>query len=186
MITAEHVQKTLEDYGRQYPSDEALVTELLAHVMGHRKTFAARSNTDGHITCGAVVLDDQGRVLLVHHKVLNLWLTPGGHVAASDVTLEAAALRELTEETGIGEITVLQHFPIHIDRHTIPGNPGKNEPEHVHWDCRFAFLSHGGILTIQPEEVHGAAWKPLVSLQPALAGRVRETLEFHFGRALLH
>lgn len=40
-----------------------------------------------------------GRVCLVHHRELNTWLTPGGHVELSEDT-DQALFREIAEETG--------------------------------------------------------------------------------------
>jgi 8-oxo-dGTP pyrophosphatase MutT (NUDIX family) len=48
----------------------------------------------------AVFARNQGEVLLVHHKRLQLWIPVGGEVEANETPLEAA-LRELKEETGL-------------------------------------------------------------------------------------
>jgi 8-oxo-dGTP diphosphatase len=58
-----------------------------------------------HFTASAVVLDDAGQVLLVHHNKIGQWLYPGGHVDPDEDPAEAA-LREVREETGI-EATVI-------------------------------------------------------------------------------
>ena len=47
-----------------------------------------------------VVEDEQGRILLVRHTYLSGWHLPGGGVDPGEST-EAAALRELREETGL-------------------------------------------------------------------------------------
>jgi 8-oxo-dGTP pyrophosphatase MutT (NUDIX family) len=47
-----------------------------------------------------VVRDDEGRVLLVQNAEANLWLPPGGGIEP-DESPEAAAIREMQEETGL-------------------------------------------------------------------------------------
>ena len=53
----------------------------------------------------AVILDDDGRVLLVrqHHDNKDIWMVPGGGIEAGENSVEAA-VREVKEETGLDVI----------------------------------------------------------------------------------
>jgi len=101
-----------------------------------------RTRKTGHITASAWVLNiELDKVLLLHHKKLNRWLQPGGHADGDEVLLQVAK-KELEEETGIITTETLnsRHADFFdLDIHTIPAR--NDEPEHEHFDVRFAFVA---------------------------------------------
>jgi len=52
-----------------------------------------------HFTASALIIDN-GKVLLLHHKKLGVWLYPGGHIE-KDETPDQTVIREVKEETGL-------------------------------------------------------------------------------------
>lgn len=54
---------------------------------------------DKHFAASALVFHNK-KVLLVHHKKLNTWIYPGGHVESSEAPDESV-IREVFEECGI-------------------------------------------------------------------------------------
>lgn len=130
----------------------------------------------GHVTTSAIVLDPAGeQVLLVFHRTLRRWLQPGGHWEPAP-GFAASALREAMEETGVGPLPLHplhggDEIPVDIDTHSIPANSRRNEPAHVHFDLRFAFVAAADtVLTGQPDEVAAVAWRPFGELK-AIAPR---------------
>lgn len=66
--------------------------------------------------CASVILiePEEKKILLVHHKKLNKWVQPGGHIEEHEDP-EQAAIREVKEETGL-EIELLgERFPTEND-----------------------------------------------------------------------
>jgi 8-oxo-dGTP pyrophosphatase MutT (NUDIX family) len=146
----------LDDYDRAFPGTEYLTNGLRRLVREHQEDAVKRTTWDGHITAGAVLRRSDGEVLLIHHRALDKWLLPGGHVEPGDASLIDAARRELAEETGIvvDGLEPLADFPVEINRHVIPANPKKPEPEHEHWDFRFAFAHVSPLIA---ERLHALA-----------------------------
>jgi ADP-ribose pyrophosphatase YjhB (NUDIX family) len=70
------------------------------------------------IAVGAVVLDAQGRVLLVQRgrpPMAGAWTLPGGRVQAGE-SLEAAVVREILEETALAARVICALGPVTIER----------------------------------------------------------------------
>jgi 8-oxo-dGTP pyrophosphatase MutT (NUDIX family) len=109
-----------------------------------------------------VVVDPgAGRVCLIHHGKLNRWLQPGGHADEADGgSMEATALREAREETGLAvSLHPTAPRPLDVDAHRIPAR--KAEPEHLHLDVRFLLVAERPeALAHDPGESHGARWVP--------------------------
>jgi 8-oxo-dGTP pyrophosphatase MutT (NUDIX family) len=94
-------------------------------------------------------------VLLIHHKKLNRWLQPGGHVEADDADALSAARREVLEETGLDGLTALGDGLFDCDIHVIPAMKG--DPAHEHHDLRFLFRAPTRDF-VAGDEFHGARW----------------------------
>jgi ADP-ribose pyrophosphatase YjhB (NUDIX family) len=135
--------------------------------MGHRNTYPA------HFTASAFVVADT-KVLMVKHLVIGKWLVPGGHLETGEPP-DAAAVRELLEETGVQGKLLFQD-PIDIDCHLIDANPGKSEPEHFHIDICYLMTPRNETLSIDHGEVEGAAWVPWSELTSSRLHRVLEQL----------
>src|SRR5947209_8110553 len=103
----------------------------------------SRAQSRAHFTASALVVDpSHERVCLVAHAKLGRLLQPGGHVEPTDLTLEAAALREAREETQLElELHPTAPRPFDLDIHEIPERPG--EPAHFHLHVRYLVVGRG-------------------------------------------
>jgi 8-oxo-dGTP pyrophosphatase MutT (NUDIX family) len=164
-VTAEHIAATLAAYVRAHPSEAPGLAPASALIRSGAD-ITSRKETGGHVTAGAVLTGEAGRVLFIRHRALGTWLLPGGHLEPADTTLLQAALRELTEETGIPTeyIHPTLNEPVHIDIHPIPASPAKGEPDHQHIDFRFLFSTTTSHTKIQHDEITDAAWREITSI----------------------
>jgi len=134
-------------------------SDMLALARGPNDPFARDHFTPGHFTAsGFVVSPDGERLLLIHHRRLDRWVQPGGHIDPTGEHVIDAAVREVEEETGVGDLVVVRDGLFDLDVHDVPS--AGVEPAHAHFDIRFLFQARSTELTAAPE-VRDAAWVPL-------------------------
>jgi 8-oxo-dGTP pyrophosphatase MutT (NUDIX family) len=150
------------------PADDSHV--LLREQIRQGDAIHARRTWPGHVTISAFILSPDGvSTLLIRHRALGRWLQAGGHYEPPS-DLVASALREATEETGLGTLRLDSWheetgLPIDVDTHRIPPRPSRNEPEHWHHDIRFVLRADPDE-PLRPDlsEVTVAAWHPAATL----------------------
>lgn len=164
-ITTDHIRSTVQGYLDEYPDEKPALAAVLT-LLDEGADLASRKEFRGHATAGAILVRPDGSILHIHHLALDTWLLPGGHLEPQDNTLLDAALRELTEETGIPAeaVSAAADRPVHIDVHPIPANDAKGEPDHQHIDFRFLFRTTADVHHLQTEEVTDAAWRDVEAL----------------------
>ncbi|MEL9989809.1 MAG: NUDIX domain-containing protein [Thermoproteus sp.] len=100
------------------------------------------------------ILIEDGKVLLIRHKRLGVWLYPGGHVEPNETPSEAV-VREFAEETGLevrpqgrtlgistDDVAEEEPLPFAILRETVK----YPEEVHIHYDLIFLVKRVGGTL----------------------------------------
>jgi len=107
--------------------------------------------------------------VLHRHKLLGLWLQPGGHIDPGEEPWEAA-LREAAEETGLelrpAAGTALFHVDLHLAAHG-----------YTHIDLRYVLASGGEPAPPDGEspEVRWFAWEEAIAIAgPGLVGALRK------------
>ena len=156
-------------------ADAACRTRFAAFVESQPRCFE-RALAPGHVTGSAWIMDRDGaRVLLTHHRKLDIWVQPGGH-ADGDPDVAAVAAREALEETGLPGLALRGEGLFDLDIHPIPARG--ETPAHEHFDARFAFQATTSENFEVSAESHALAWVDLndlekVTREPSLL-RMRE------------
>ena len=144
----------IESYVLRYPQEAETAARITSFVEENAACFS-RDLLIGHITGSAWLLDTSGRrVLLTHHKKLNIWVQLGGH-ADGDPDIQAVALKEAGEESGLSDIRFRDDGIFDIDIHSIPARGAV--PRHLHYDCRFLLQAEDDEFSIS-DESHDLRW----------------------------
>lgn len=157
----EEIIRQLRDYRTRWPDESEIVARFVDFVSANSACFE-RSLDIGHVTGSAWVVDGAGtRVLLTHHKKLDMWVQLGGH-ADGDPDVFRVARREAEEEFGLEAIEPVWPRIFDIDVHRIPARG--DEPGHFHWDVRYAFRVAGSEAYRVSGESRDLAWVEIASL----------------------
>lgn len=152
----------LLNYLREYPDECITINRFLGFVETEEGCFE-RSTLSGHVTGSAWIASPDGeRVLLTHHRKLDLWLQLGGH-ADGDPDVLAVACKEAREESGIDEFELMSPGIFDLDIHAIPAR--RNEPQHFHYDVRYLLRSIRSIDYVVSPESHDLRWVELAEVK---------------------
>lgn len=128
------------------------------------------------VGCGALIVNDQGEILLLKRKSRNdidSWCKPGGAVELNE-TSEAAVIREVKEELGVDIVITsflgfMEHFPV--------SEEGKKQ----HWVASnfLAKIISGEPKNMEPEKCEEVRWFPISNLPENLTETTRVPLEIY-------
>jgi 8-oxo-dGTP pyrophosphatase MutT (NUDIX family) len=172
------ISDAVATYLEQHPEEaEQLSTPL--RLLAQDQDFASRRSFPMHVTVGALLVRDGSEILLIDHLAYGLTLQPGGHLEPTDATLIEAAVRELTEETGIdpSQVVSVSQVPVYVEYGQVPARSEKDEPEHYHLDIGYAFTTaRAQVGRIQESEITGAGWYPLDLAERLVGGRIARAI----------
>lgn len=201
MENSEDIQKYYQDYIEIYDTEVKRLKQFKDFINQTQsgKLFD-RKNFIGHITVSAIIIDyNDLKILVLHHKSLDRWLQPGGHVDKTDNSILDATFREIYEETNIPQdhLTLVSPTfskirPFDIDSHPIPKNISKGEDRHHHHDFRYLFIYKGDrTVDFNNAESNGFKWIDFEELATqatflSLVDKIWHLLSFEFRTNLFY
>lgn len=112
-----------------------------------------------HITASYLVFDPPlEHVLLQLHAKGQFWVQFGGHLERTDLSFEAAAVREMTEESGLLAVDLASRQPFDIDVQTLSARFGSCR---THFDLLFAGRTHRSSRAELNPESEAIEWFPV-------------------------
>lgn len=155
------VLNLLAEYLTRHPAETEEVQRFIDFVRMHPGCFD-RHPWPGHVTGSAWLVDRAGtRVLLTHHRKLDLWIQLGGH-CDGDPDVRAVALAEAREESGLPRLELVMPQVFDVAIHRVPARGG--DPAHEHFDLRFAIRATDSEHYAVSDESHDLAWVPIGAL----------------------
>ena len=152
-------------------ADQDSLRHAVLAFLHARSDSCQRACVPAHVTASALVVDEPGsQVLLTLHPRFGRWVQLGGHCEDTDDDIHAAALREATEESGIGGLRLEPELAaIHVHPVTCSlGVPTR------HLDLQFIVRAPAGARPVLSDESLDLRWWPIDALPPdADAGLTR-------------
>lgn len=144
-------------YNEQEARDKA---QILAFLRSGAELIT-RENPVAHLTASAwVVSPDRKQVVMVYHNLYRSWSWMGGH-ADGDWDLLRVAKKEVMEECGLAELTVVSPEIFSLEVLCVDGHEKKGQylSSHLHLNVTYLFEADPAQpLRIKPDENSGVAW----------------------------
>lgn len=158
--------------------------KVMLDYMKHNPDYFTRENKVAHFTTSIWTVNrERTKTLMVYHNIYDSWSWIGGH-ADGEEDLAKVALRELEEETGVENVTLVSKDIFSLEILTVDGHmkKGRYIPSHLHFNVTFlAEADETQMLVVNEEENKGVKWFPFedsinVSTEPWMVERVYKKL----------
>ena len=169
-----------------FNEQEAADKQVILHAIATDPDCFNRS-AQAHVACSIWVVDPtKTQTLLVYHNIYGSWSWIGGHVDG-ERDLQAVALRELEEETGVTRARIVPQGPgnvFSVEVLTVDGHEkhGAYVSSHLHLNVTYlAIADPCEPIRVKPDENSGVRWVPLedsirLSTEPWIRERIYRKL----------
>lgn len=155
-----NLRKEIENY-QPINEQEERDKEQMLRFMDMHPDYLVRSNLVAHFTASMwTVNKERTKTLMVYHNIYNSWSWVGGH-ADGEEDLCSVALRELQEETGVKNATLVSRDILSLETITVDGHMrrGIYVPSHLHFNLTYlAEADEGEVLVVNEAENQAVKW----------------------------
>lgn len=157
---------------------------VMLNFMTNNSDYLDRTNQVAHFTTSIwTVNKERTKTLMVYHNIYNSWSWIGGH-ADGEEDLSKVAMRELEEETGVKNATLVSDDIFSLEILTVDGHVKKGVyvPSHLHLNATYlAEADEQEVLLVNEDENQAVRWWTFeealkVSTEPWMVERVYKKL----------
>lgn len=156
----EHLISQIENYTPFNAQEARDKAQILAFLRSGAELIT-RENPVAHVTASAwVVSPDRRQVIMVYHNLYKSWSWMGGH-ADGDRDLLHVAKKEIMEECGLTELTVVSPDIFSLEILSVAGHEKKGEylSSHLHLNVTYLFEADPAQpLRVKPDENSAVGW----------------------------
>lgn len=156
----------IKDY-KPFNEQESKDKEIILKCDEIFDDLLTRDNEIAHMTSSTFVVNkSRDKILMVHHNIFNTWSWIGGH-NDGDYNFFAIAMKELEEESGVGEAKLIGDGIFSVDVLDVKSHVKKGKYIAPHLHLSVAYLveaNENEMLTIREDENSGVMWIPIKQL----------------------
>ena len=153
-------QEKIKNYIPTNEQEQHDKEQMLAFMQANDNCLT-RENTVAHFTTSIWTVNKEcTKTLMVYHNIYNSWSWIGGHADGVE-NLAEVALRELQEETGVKNASLVSDEIFSIETLTVDGHikKGAYVPCHLHFNVTYlAEADEDQILIVNEDENKGVKW----------------------------
>ena len=152
-----------EDIKNYCPANEQEERDknVMLSFIEKNKDYLSRENLIAHFTTSIWTINkEQTKTLMVYHNIYDSWSWIGGH-ADGEEDLAAVAMRELQEETGVKNASLVSKDILSLEVLTVDGHVKKGVyvPSHLHLNVTYlAEADEKEMLLVNEEENQAVKW----------------------------
>ena len=157
---------------------------LMLQYMESNSDYLVRENEIAHFTTSIWTVNrERTKTLMVYHNIYDSWSWIGGHADGIE-DLCCVALRELQEETGVANASLVSRDIFSLEILTVNGHMKKGiyVPSHLHFNVTYlAEADESEALIVKEDENQAVKWWSLedalrVSKEPWMVERIYKKL----------
>lgn len=168
-MKVEDLKTKIENF-KPYNEQEEKDKQTMLKYINNFDNILTRKNEFAHFTASSwVVNKEKTKILMIFHNIYQSWTWTGGH-SDGEANLLKVAIKELKEETGIKNVTVLKDDIFSLEVLTVNGHIKRGEyvSSHIHLNLTYLLeVDEKEILHIKEDENSGVKWVPIEEIENA-------------------